>query len=116
MVSTSSLITANLLRTPNSSDFDRKYFTDYLRMFIFNDSIFNRDMAPDFTSTRENSIVDLISKSAPNILYGIIGFLSEEEQVKFMESFLGTVILDMDMDRVTVNNLFLRQEYCENYY
>ena len=89
------------------SDFDRKYFTDYLRMFIFNDSIFNRDMAPDFTSTRENSIVDLISKSAPNVLYGIIGFLSEEEQVKFMESFLGTVILDMDMDRVTVNNLFL---------
>ena len=43
------------VKDPQGSDFDRKYFTDYLRMFIFNDSIFNRDRAPDFTSTRENN-------------------------------------------------------------
>ncbi len=104
----SSLITIKLLRTPKlGSDFDRKYFTDYLRMYIFNDSIFNSELSDKFTIDRWNSIADFTSKSAPYVLYGIIGFLGEDEQVKFMEEFLGTLILDLDMDRITVNNLFL---------
>lgn len=89
------------------SDFDRKYFTDYLRMYIFNDSIFNSELSDKFTIDRWNSIADFTSKSAPSVLYGIIGFLGEDEQVKFMDEFLGTLILDLDMDRITVNNLFL---------
>ena len=92
--------------TTISSEFDRKYFTDYLRMFLFeNDSIFNPDFVEDWTGQRWNSIVNMVSNEPPNTLYGIIGFLTLDEQVKFMTEFLDTTILSID--RTTVNNLFL---------
>ena len=39
------------------------------------------------------------------ILYGVIGFLSGEEQLNFIDQFADTTILSID--RITVNNLFL---------
>ena len=62
--------------TTISSEFDRKYFTDYLRMFLFeNDSIFNPNLVEDWTGQRWNSIVNMVSNEPPNTLFGIIGFI-----------------------------------------
>ena len=88
------------------SNFDRKYFTSYLRMYVFDtNSIFNSNMEEDWNGNKWNNIIDIISREPPNTLYGVIGFLSGEEQLSFIDQFLDTTILSID--RTTVNNLFL---------
>lgn len=96
---------------------DKRYYTTYLRMYLFNEcspSIFSpetdeadADADTDAEVDIWNTVVDVFSGEPPNSMYGVISFLSNEEQVLFIDKFLGTVILDIDGDRSTVNNMFL---------
>lgn len=88
---------------------DKRYFTTYLRMYLFNESspsIFRSDIEEKDIEIW-NNVVDVFSAEPPNAMYRVISLLSNEEQVLFIEKFLGAVILDIDNDRLTVNNMFL---------
>ena len=52
------------------SDFDRKYFIIYLRMYVFDtNSIFNSNMEEDWNGNKWNNIIDIISREPPNTLW-----------------------------------------------